>query len=132
MSKSQCTDQSLTLAGPLGETTPCYRDQNKIYYFCPEILPSLHFGQAEGNLTSAISLHFIGIILPTARTLICLTSALSIKALKEDKKNKQKWVPQFIEALVISVASSGKNNLSEQTQKGLFGLTHYMVYFRAL
>lgn len=85
LSKSQCTDQSLTLAGPLGETTPCYRDQNKIYYFCPEILPSLHFGQAEGNLTSAISLHFIGIILPTARTLICLTSALSIKALKEEK-----------------------------------------------
>lgn len=49
---------------PSGETTPCSRDQNKIYYFCPEILPSLHFGHAERNLTSAISLHFIGIISP--------------------------------------------------------------------
>lgn len=49
---------------PQGETTPCSRDQNKIYYFCPEILPSLHFGHAERNLTSAISPHFIGIISP--------------------------------------------------------------------
>lgn len=47
---------------PLGETTPCSEDQNKIYYFCLEILPSLHFRQAQGNLTSAISLHFKGMI----------------------------------------------------------------------